>query len=225
MSHFWRQAIEIARIDLVTESRAGELIRLTIPFAVAAVVIFPIALGLDSSLVRATATAAFWTLGLLFGTQVALGISSDETPERRDLHALLGLDPAAHFLGRLLSGTVHLLALFATVLTAVIVLYDADLRGEGLLGLVLGALMVAPGLSGLAALAGDVASGLRTRTSLASLLIVPLALPLILGATQWIEALERGTSILPWVLLLVASDLALVVLGVATADSLEEASR
>ena len=217
--------MEMARVDLVTESRSGELVRLTIPFAIAAVVVFPLALGLDSTLLRATATGVFWTIGLLFGTQVALRISDEETEERRDLHALLGLDPAARFVGRLLSGTSLLAALFASVLITVIVLFDTDLGTAELWGLALGSLLAAPGLAGLATLAGDVTAGLRTRNSLASMLTIPLALPLIFGATQWIEALDRGTSILPWVLLLVASDLALVVLGVATAEPLEEASR
>jgi len=70
-----------------------------------------------------------------------------------------------------------------------------------------------------------VTAGLSNRTILASLIVAPLALPLVIGASQSVGAIDRGTSILPWTLLLVASDLALAVAGVALAKPLEEATR
>jgi heme exporter protein B len=91
--------------------------------------------------------------------------------------------------------------------------------------LVVSTLLLGIGLTELGTLAGEVTTGLRARTSLASLIVAPLALPLIIGASQSVEALEQDTGILPWVLLLVTSDLALAVAGVALARPLEEATR
>jgi heme exporter protein B len=86
-------------------------------------------------------------------------------------------------------------------------------------------LLTAVGLTELGTLAGEVTAGLRSRTALASLIVAPLAIPLVIGGSQTLESLTRDTSILPWLLLLVATDLSLAVAGVALARPLEEASR
>ena len=83
--------------------------------------------------------------------------------------------------------------------------------------------LVAVGMGLLGSVAGGVTTSLGTRTSLTPLLIVPLSLPLLLGATQALESLEQGRSILPWLVLLAAVDLALAVSGVLAARPLEEA--
>ena len=89
----------------------------------------------------------------------------------------------------------------------------------------LSAILVAVGLTELGTLAGEVTAGLANRTALASLIVAPLSIPLVIGSSQALEAMARGTGILPWVLILVATDLALAVSGVGLARPLEEASR
>jgi heme exporter protein B len=84
--------------------------------------------------------------------------------------------------------------------------------------------LYAVGLAMLSTLAGDVTAGLATRTSLAPLLVVPVSVPLLMGAAQALESLARGRTTLPWVLMLVVTDLALAVTGVMTARSLEESN-
>ena len=46
---FWSQVGEIARVDLVVERRVGESLKIVLPFAVIALFVFPIALGLQLS--------------------------------------------------------------------------------------------------------------------------------------------------------------------------------
>ena len=70
-----------------------------------------------------------------------------------------------------------------------------------------------------------VAAGLRARSSLAPMIVAPLAIPLLIGGSQALESLGRGTGILPWVLLVTATDLALAVTSALIARPLEEASR
>ena len=84
--------------------------------------------------------------------------------------------------------------------------------------------LVAVGMGLLGSIAGGVTTSLGTRTSLTPLLIVPLSLPLLVGATQALESLQLGRSILPWLVLLAAVDLALAVSGVLAARPLEEAT-
>ncbi len=223
--NFWRQALEIARVDLTVESRVGNTIRITLPFAVVALMVFPLALGLQLGVVSATGLGVFWALGILFGMQVALRQSATDTRERRDLQVLLGVDPAARFVGRLFSGGLLMVGFLLTMLVAMAVLFDPDIPQGGWPVLVLSTLLVAIGLTELGTLAGEITTGLSHRTVLASLIVAPLALPLVIGASQSVEALQRDTGILAWILLLIASDLALAVAGVALARPLEEATR
>ena len=222
---FWRQALEIARVDLVVERRAGETFQIVLPFSIVALMVFPLALDLQLSIVSTVGVGVFWALGILFGMQIALRHSASDTPERRDLHVLSGVDPAARFTGRAVSGGVLMTAYLGLMLVAMAVLFDPDLPEGGWPVLLLSTVLVAVGLTELGTLAGEVTSGLRSRTPLASLIVAPLALPLVIGASPSVEALERDTGILPWILLLIASDLALAVAGVALAKPLEEATQ
>jgi heme exporter protein B len=222
---FWRQAIEIARVDLVVERRIGNTLRITLPFAVVALIVFPIALGLQLGVVSQVGLGVFWAIAILFGMQVALRHSATDTRERRDLQALLGVDPAARFVGRCISGGSLMIGFMLTLLGGMIVLFDPVIPPGAWPVLLLATLLVAIGLTELATLAGEVTTDLSNRTVLASLIVAPLALPLIIGASQSVAALERDTGILPWTLLLIATDLALAVAGVALARPLEEATR
>jgi len=222
---FWGQAFEIARVDLTVERRLGDTMRIVLPFAVVALIVIPLALGSQRSIIQSIATGVFWALGVLFGMQVALRQSAADTPERRDLQALLGVDPAARFVGRVISGSILMTAFLLVLALAMALFYAPRLSAGGWGALALSTLLLGVGLSELGTIAGEVTTGLRSRTALASLIVAPLALPLIVGASQSVEALERDTSILPWTLLLVASDLALAVIGVALAKPLEEATR
>ena len=222
---FWTQTIEIARIDLRVERRLGDTLRIVLPFAVVALLVFPLALGIELTTISRIGPAVFWALGILFGMQVALRQSVADTQERRDLHALLGVDPAARFVGRIISGGVLMLIFLLVLYLAMIVLYGPSLA-EGSWAIVLiTSVLFSVGLAELGTLAGEVTTGLRNRTALASLIVAPLALPLVIGAAQSLEALSRGTGILTWVLLMLVTDLALAVLGVGLARPLEEATR
>ena len=222
---FWDQAVEIARVDLRIERRMGDVLRIILPFAVIAVLVIPLALGVNLAAISQLGPAVFWAIGVLFGMQVALRQAADDRPERRDLYSLLGVDPAARFVGRSLSGSMLTASFMVALLIATFVLYSPRLPSGWPGPVILALLLTAVGLTELGTLAGEVTSGLRSRTALASLIIAPLAIPLVIGASQTLESLTRDTSILPWLLLLVATDLALAVAGVALARPLEEASR
>lgn len=223
--NFWSQALEIARVDLRLERRVGDSLRIVFPFAVVSLLIIPLALGARLNLISQVGPAVFWALGILFGMQIALRHAATDTQEHRDLYALLGVDPAARFVGRTMSGGMltigFLLALFLTML----LIYGPDLPSGAVAVGGLASLLVAIGLTELGTLAGEVTADLRNRTTLASLIVAPLAIPLVVGASQSMEALARDTSILPWMLLILATDLALAVAGVGLSRPMEDATR
>ena len=222
---FWSQAREISRIDLMVERRVGDVFRIIIPFAIVSLLVFPLALGVDLTGISLIGPAVFWALGILFGMQVALRQAASDSVEKRDLYALLGVDPAARFVGRAMSGSVLMIGFLAALLAAMIILYSPGLP-DGWVGPTIAAsALMAIGLTELGTLAGEVTAGLRSRNALASLIVAPLALPLVIGGSQVLEALSSSAGILPWILLLAATDLALAVAGVGLARPLEEASR
>jgi len=222
---FWDQAIEVARVDFRIERRQGDVIRVVVPFALMALLVFPLAMGLDLAGLRRIGPPVFWALGVLFGMQVALRETAEEASSRRDLYALAGLDPAARFTGRAISGSVLTIGFFAALLAGMVVVYNPELPAGWLPPTAAASGLVAIGLTELGTLAGEVTIGLRNRTTLASLIVAPLAVPLVIGGSQTLDSLVRDESILPWVLLLLATDLALAVTGVGLARPLEEASR
>ena len=222
---FWDQALEIARVDLQVERRIGDVLRIIFPFAVVALLVFPLALGIDLAAITRIGPAVFWAIGVLFGMQVALRQAADDRPERRDLYALLGVDPAARFVGRSMSGSLLMLGFMLALMVATLLLYSPRLPEGWPIPAAAAILLTSIGLTELGTLAGEVTAGLRNRTALASLIVAPLAIPLVLGGSQTLESLARDTGILPWLLLLFATDLALAVAGVGLARPIEEASR
>ena len=225
MSPFWRQALESARTDLITERRTGETATVIIPFGLVALMAFPFALGLDLPLVSRIGSPVFWSLGLLFGAQIISREAAADTPARRDLYALLAVDPAARFAGRALAGTSLVGFFLLVTFLVMMLLYSPQLPSSWYWVTLASIALFAVGIAELGALATGVTAGLKGRSMLAPMLIAPLGVPLLIGASQAMQALQRGSVILPWMLLLLTADLVLAVVGVAVARPLEEARR
>ena len=220
---FWGQVRAIASYELLIERRSGETWSIITPFAAAALMTIPLAIGINLPLISSIGWPIFWSITLLFGMQVAWRHVSSERNAMRDVITLLGVDPGARFTGRVIASGA-LLAGFMLVIGALTVfLYTpAGLERWPLL-IVLG-LLFAAGLALLATLASDLTVGLGARSSLAPLLVAPLALPLLIGAAQATDSLLRASGILPWLLMLVLADLLLAIVGVLTARPLQEAA-
>lgn len=216
-------ALEIARHDLMVERRAKETLTVVAPFGLAALIALPMAIGIDLPLISRIGPAAFWSTALLFGMQIAWRQTAADTGPNRDLFILLGISSVARFWGRA-AASATLLAVFMLLLgVAAIVLFSPELTFSPWLLLII--LLFAVGLATVSTLAADITSGLSGRAPLASVLVVPLALPLLVGAAQAVESLTRGSGILAWLLMLVAVEIVLAVAGTLAARPLEEAVR
>ncbi len=214
------QAMAIARRDLLRERRVGEVAWITIPFGAIAVLLVPLAVGTDLPTLARIGPGLYWAVVLLFGVLIAVRKTAAEAPAQRDLVSLLGLDPVAGFFGRAAASGILLLGFELVVGAVAVALYNIDLaRWPWLIAVVPGA---AIGLALLGTLAASITANLNTGPALVPFLVAPLAIPLLLAATQAMDALRPSDSILPWVLLMVAADLALVIAGVVTARPLQE---
>ena len=221
---FWGQAWEFARRDLVTERRAGEVFSIVIPFGGVALMSLPLALGIDTATITRVGPAMFWVVTLLFAMQIALRHSAVDGPHHRTMLALLGVDPFARLVGRTIASAL-LIAIFMTVMfPLMVILYSPNLPTNWPLAVV-PALLAGIGLAEIGTLAAEVTAGLRVRSTLAPLIVAPLAIPLLIGGSQPLESLNRDGSILSWMLLVVATDLALAVTAALIARPLEDAAR
>ena len=215
-----RHIAVLLRYQLRDERRTGEVLRVIIPFGAVALLVIPLAVGVDSPLLDRIGPGLFWTVLLLFGTLVTRRESAFPGEARRDLLTLLGVDPAARFAASAITASVLLLG-FAVVCAAVTVaLYDPTLAGLPWLALIIP--LACTGLAMVGTIVAAVTAGGGGRGALAPLLVVPVSVPILLAAAQATEGLRVGAGILRWVLLLAAVDVVLAMAGVLTARPLEE---
>ncbi len=205
----------LTRRDLRVETRTGEVMAATLPFAATALLVVALAVGANVALLRELAAGLYWAVMLLFGALVATRQSSLEPAAHREALILLGVEPAAWFLAGSFANTALLVAMQAVLAPVVIVLYDPPLAGWVWLAAV--APLAAVGLAALGSLASALAGRMRSRAVVAPLLVVPLATPVVVAGTQVMDGAIYGQSPLPWLLLLAAMDLILVAAGIAVA--------
>ena len=221
---FWRQVGWVLAKDLRVERQGGETLRIVIPFAALALLLVPLATGAETALLRRIGPGMLWLVVVLFGMTVTLRPGAYETGPVRDLLTLSGLDPAADFLGRSLASAVLLLGITLVLAPLMIVLYAPEGTPQwGWLALLAVAGVVALGLLG--SLVSAMVTGLRARTALGPLLAVPLAVPVLLATARGTDSAISQRSSLPWLLLLVAMNLALVIVGVLLAGPMDETTR
>lgn len=210
----------LTRAHLRDEARAGEVSLVVIPFGAVALLVIPMAVGIDTPLLARIGPGLFWVVVLLFGTIVTQRQSASLTEARSDAFTLLGVDPAARFAASSLAAFVLVLAFAAALLAVTVVLYSPDTTGWAWLAIVIP--LAAAGIAMVGTIAGGVARGLSGRSSLAPLLVVPISVPILLAAAQATEGLRVGAGILRWILLLAVVDVILALAGVLTARPLEE---
>jgi heme exporter protein B len=212
----------LIRYELRDEMRSGEVFFVVLPFAVVALLTIPMAVGIDTPLLQRIGPGIYWAIVMLFGVLVTQRHSSAVPAATRDMLRLGGVDPAARFAATTLTSFVLLTAFEIGAGLATVVLYSPQLTSWWWMIALLP--LAALGLAMIGTIAGAVVAGLETRSALIPLIVVPISVPLLLGAAQATEGLRVGAGILRWVLLLAIVDVVLAVAGVITARPLEESS-
>ena len=218
---FRRQAVVILRRDLRIEGRTGEALLITLPFGLAALFLIPLALPLDTELLSRIGSGMFWAVTLLFGMFITFRQSAGESPAQHEQLRMLGVDPAARYTGRVAASTL-LLVVFEVVLAPATILLFAPEPVAGWPWAIPLALLVAIGLALIGTLVSDMTASLRGRSTLAPLLVAPLSIPLLVPAAQGLESIRTNNGILVPALFMVLVVLTLAVIGVMTAQPLEE---
>lgn len=206
MMGWWRSGLLIAGRNLAVDRRTGEALLVTAPFGAVALWITPMAVGTDLPLLRQVGPGMFWVVVLLFGSLVALRSGAADTSAQAGMLTLAGVPGAVRLLGTAAAGLVFLVVFELLLLPVAIALFDLPRVAWAWM------LLMVPLVAGGLALLGTVAHGLVSgahRVTIGPLMTVPLAVPLLLGATQTVEAAGLGRSPTAWLLLTVLVDLVL----------------
>ena len=195
--------------DLVVEWRAREALTTMSFFAGLILLVFNFALGPGSAALREAASGLLWVAFLFTGM---LGLSRSFQAERDNecLEALV-LSPTpreALFFGKFLGNLAVMLAAEALILVLFAVLQNLDIW-RVLPQLALVAFLGTVGFAAVGTLVAAMASTLRAREVLLPLLLIPLVVPVILGAVRATEVvlLPGGPADgAPWLKLLAAFD-------------------
>jgi heme exporter protein B len=225
-----RAARLVAGKDLLIERRSRVATMQIVPVAVLVLVLFAFALDPARGTLRRATPGLFWVAVLLVLLLAVLRTFAVEHADgARDALRLADLEPAGIFLGKAAALALELLAVEVVLLVGVLVLYDVSLPASGALLLVATCITATVGLTAVGTLYGGLAAGLKVRETLLPLLVLPVAAPVLIGATTAFEAaLDTGSRSLSqgwsWVGLLTVFGLAYTALGlVAFGPLLEEA--
>ena len=222
----------IAAKDLRLELRSRIGLIQIVPFAFLVLLLFGFGLDADRpDRLIPVAPSVFW-IAVLLSLLLTVGRTfSVETADGAfDAIRMSRLEPAGVFLGMAAALLVQLLVLIGVLVLGIIVLYDVTIRsGGGLVLLVTSAVLTGVGLAAIGTLYGALSAGASVRETLLPLLLLPVAAPVLIGATKAFEAaLGTGQSSLsegwPWVGLLAVFALVYTAVGIVAFGPLLEDS-
>lgn len=195
--------------DLLIEARTKGSFNAMAFFAALVLIVFAFAVGPDPRLLRRLAGGLVWVAVLFTGLlSLSRTFHSEELAGGLEALEIYPGDPRAIYLGKLLSNVLLLSLVEAILFPAAAVLYQLDLTrvwlplaGVALLGTL--------GFSVVGTFYAALTLHLRARELMLPLLLLPLLVPVLLGAVGATTALVTGEgthAIGGWIRLLVAFD-------------------
>jgi heme exporter protein B len=224
MSAFWRTASLVARKDLTIEFRSGEVLVMTVFFAVSCILMFAIAFVKEGRALADAAAGILW-IAIAFAGTLALGRAFERERQNDTVRALL-LAPAqrpAIYFGKLL-GMIALLAIVeALVVPLVSLLFQSELfRYPLLLALLLGFGTI--GFCAVGTLFAAMLVRTRARDVWLPILLYPITIPVIIAGVRGTVALLQPEADLAtarfWISVLVFFDAVFVTLSLWTFEPL-----
>lgn len=220
-----RDARLVAAKDVRIELRSKVTASQILPFSLLVLVLFAFALDPDGPALQRATPGLYWVT-VLFVTVLAVErtFSLEAGDGVRDALRLAGLDPGGVFLGKFAALAVQLLVVEVVLLVGIVVLFDRELAGFGLLAATM--LAATAGIGAAGTLYGVLAAGLRVRETLLPFLLLPVLAPVLIGATRAFEAALDGVVAdgWPWFNLLAVFALVYIGIGILTFGSLLEES-
>lgn len=207
------------------ERRSKETLNALVFFSLLLLFVFQFALGPDRERLTAALPGLLW-LGFVLAGILGLGRTFVLERENDCWDALLLApgDKSAIYVGKLAGNVVLMLVVEALILALFAIFFNVDVTGA-LPGLALIMALATLGLAAVGTLFAAMTAQVRARELLFPVLLLPVQVPVLLGAVKATEAVLLGeplSAVAHWLKLLVAADVIYVVVGLLTFDFLLE---
>ena len=211
--------------DVVTERRSKATLNALLFFSLLLLFVFQFTLGGDRERLVQALPGLLW-LGFVLSGLVALGRTFLLERENDCWDGLLLTpgDKSAIYLGKVAGNLLLMLIVEAILLALFALFFNVDV-GHALPALSLVLLLGTIGFAAVGTLFAAMTAHVRAREVLFPVLLLPVQVPVLLGAVKATEAALAGESlsaVSPWLQLLVAADVVYVVAGLLTFDALLE---
>lgn len=218
-----RVVYEVARKDLVVESRSKQTLNAAVVFAALIVVVFSFVFGEVVGNREVLARGALW-LAVVFGG--AVGMSHAVALEGRN-DAIAGLllapvDRSAIYLGKVISSVVFVTGIGVLSLGFVVVFLDYTFEGGTLWTVIAVIVLAAVGFSAVGVLLSILMLHSQLQESLLPVLLVPLVVPIVLAGTELTRATVPPGDEIAWFTILGVYDLLMLLVGWMTFEFVVE---
>jgi heme exporter protein B len=214
---YLRKALAIVRKDISAELHTKEMISAMLVFSLLALLIFSFALDLRGETAEAAAPGVLWATVAFTGT---LGLSRSMAREQQsgciDGLLLAPVDRTAIFFGKAVGNLLFMIIVETALLPLFSALFDVGLIRPSILAvLILGTL----GYASVGTLLAAIAVNTRAREVMLPILLLPLAVPVLIGAVRATGGLVEGAmlnEVSGWIRILVVYDLVIVAVSLLT---------
>lgn len=214
---FLRKVLAIVDKDIAAELHTKEMVSAMLVFSALALLIFSFALDLRGEMAEAAAPGVLWATVAFAGI---LGLSRSLAREQQggciDGLLLAPVDRSAIFFGKAAGNLLFMAVVEVLLLPFFAALFDVPLLRAGvLLVLILGTL----GYAAVGTLLAAIAVNTRAREVMLPVLLLPLAVPVLIGAVQATGGLIQGATLGEvggWIRILVVYDLVIVAVSLLT---------
>jgi heme exporter protein B len=211
--------------DLLTERRSKETFNALLFFAMLLLFLFQFALGDDRERLAAALPGLLW-LGFILSGLVGLGRAflSEREHDCWEGLVLAPGDKSAIYLGKVGGNLLLMLVVEAIILALFTVFFNVDVAGH-LGALVAVVVLGTVGVAAVGTLFAAMTANVRAREVLFPVLLLPILVPVLLGAVKATEAVLVGQplgTVTRWLQLLGAADVVYLTVGILTFDAVLE---
>ncbi|MFQ5693667.1 MAG: heme exporter protein CcmB [Nitrospinota bacterium] len=207
--------------DVLSEYRSREVVTTMVVFALLVIVLFQFAFEVGERVKASVGSGVLWT-AFLFSAVLGMNRTFALEKEEDCIQGLLlsPVDRGAIFLGKLIANLIFLLVVEAVGLPLFGVLYDFPLQTLWL-GVGPVVLVATVGLATVGTLFAAVAVNTKAREVMLPLLLFPVAIPVVIGATGATTQVLAGASpgeVGVWYRLLFVYDVVFLIISLWLAD-------
>lgn len=223
----WREALAIAKKDLLIEFKSRVITLQVIPILGSLFIIFGFAIGPDNEKLAQVAAGLIWISVLLMAILIAQrNFAIEEKNEAKENFQILGFDPSSIFLGKAIVLFSELFVVTIAAFLSAIFFSSTLLITLQIFLVLISAILVMLCLSFLSAMFGAVSVLSSSKETMLSLLFLPACAPIILSATKITEVLfvQREHFDVIWMGLLAFLAIVYFIFGILTFELITEES-